>query len=252
MDVALASLCWSVVIAAHYRITMLTVEPLIVICSMIWAAVIYARLQAISRHEENAVGAYYRCHLMPLAPISLAVLLAGLWVLFFHVGQGLLHFLTVPILFVVFSRLLQRKFRKIAMLLVSMAFVFMCAAPVYFYSFRFTPLGMLLSTQLWLLIGVFFLFNLERARDNRDKNLAYAVFRTVVLLLIFLICCAKLLTVPSEIRGLYVTICISVACFYELCRLRKQLSDDKWHAISWGLMALPALLSIIVFAPEEW
>ncbi|MDO5472264.1 MAG: hypothetical protein Q4F35_02905 [Akkermansia sp.] len=252
LDVVFAALCWSVVIAAHFKITMLTVEPLLVVCALIWFVVMYGRMSRALKSEQAYESKYYRSHLAPLVPIGLAVVLAAGWILFFHVGKYFIYFLLLPFLPIAMSTApLLRRCSLFILLFSSMGFVFACAAPAYFYSYSYTPLSMLFSAPLWVMVGMFFLFGAERHKRG-DTSMLRSVMKHVCLLSLFLVCCIKLGSSPAYIRGFYITITAALAALHVLSRLRKRLPENVWSAIGWTMMALPALLGILIFAPEEW
>lgn len=245
MDVAIASLCWCVLVAEHLRITMLTVGPLLVLSASIWLVVMLGRIAAGLGGRTAGNAAYYRSHLAPLLPVWVAVLCATLWMLFFRVGQSLLHFGILPLSFLGAARFpLLRRMREYAAWCCACAFVFACAAPAYYYSFSLSPLHVVGSTPLWLLAAVFFLFFSERQRVACAEG-ARSVLIVICHLLLFVCCVNLAVREPAYMRVFYVSLSMSVAVLHVLSRLRSRLPDVTWYALGWPLLTLPALAGIL-------
>ncbi len=244
-DVAVASLCWCVFVAEHLRITMLTVGPLVVLSASIWLVVMLGRIVAALGGRTAGNAAYYRSHLAPLLPVWVAVLCATLWMLFFRVGQSLLHFGILPLCFLGAARFpLLRHLREYVAWCCACAFVFACAAPAYYYSFSLSPLHVVRSTPLWLLAAVFFLFFSERQREACAEGVRGVL--TVICHLLLFACCVNLaVREPSYMRVFYVSLSMSVAVLHVLSRLRSRLPEITWYALGWSLLALPALVGIL-------
>ena len=247
-DAALAALCWGLLIAAHHKIIMLTIEPMMVLSSLVWLVVMIARLRRALSDEGMRDADYYRSHVAAMGLLIAAVAMTTLWILFFRVGQSMLNFISVPLFFVLLRYVpLLRKVAGYRVFCVSAAFVFCCAAPAYYFSFFQVPLRMLMSTHLWLMEGIVYLFLLEREPSD---GVAYGVVRSVCLLLLFLFCVRQVVVGPQYMRGMYVTLCTAAACLHVYGKLRKRLEGSSWYALGWTFMALPALLGLTVFVPD--
>lgn len=231
---------------------MLTVGPLLLLSATVWLCKMVSRLSRALSGQPVRYADYYRSHLAPMVPLFLAVLLAIFWTLFFRVGQYLLWFAFLPFIMLGTSGFPGlRRLPCFSAFFLSAAFVFACAAPAYYYSFSLSPLSMLMSSPLWVLVCVVLLFYNIRSRGTGGSAVG-SVFQSICLLLIFVYCLLGLLRDPSYTHGFYLTIAAAVACLQALSRARSRLREDVWYAIGWPLLALPALLGIIVFAPEAW
>lgn len=252
LDVAFAALCWGMLVAAHLRVTMLTVGPLLVLVSSVWLVVMGARICAAILGRSEGGVAIYRRHLMPLVPLWVAVFAATLWLLCYHVGQSLLFYGILPFLFLAAGGApLLRRMKDYTLLCSALAFAMACAAPAYYYSFSLSPLQVLQSKPVLLLAGVFFLFFAERWRSSPAVGVT-AVAQTVCLAALFVVCVYSACNEPSFMRVFYVTLCMSVAVVQGLFRLRPRLSVSRWYALGWGVMAFPAMLGCWIYAPEAW
>ena len=249
-DAALAALCWGLLIAAHHKITVLTIEPLLVLSSLVWLVVMIDRLRGAVSDDGVREAGYYRAHLAAMGVLVAAVAMTTIWMLLFRVGQYMLNFISVPLFFVLLGYVpLLRKVAGYRVLCASASFVFCCAAPAYYYSFFQVPLRMLLSAPLWLLVGIVHLFLLER---DPSGGAVSGVFRSICLLLLFLFCVRQVAVAPQYMRGMYITLCTAAACLHVYSALRKRLTASDWYAIGWTFMALPALLGLFAIVPGTW
>lgn len=252
VDVAFAALCWGVLIAAHLHVTMLTVGPLLVLAAAVWLVVMGGRITAafLGRNEDGVV--IYRRYLMPLVPLWVAVFAATLWLLCYHVGQSLLYYAILPLLFLGAGGCpLLRRMKDYTLLCSALAYAVACAAPAYYYSYSMSPLQVVCSKPVLLLAGVFFLFFAERSRSLPTAGAA-AIAQTMCLVALFGVCVYSAANEPLYMRSFYVTLCMAVAVLHGLFRLRSRLPERRWYAFGWGLMALPAVLGSWLFAPEAW
>lgn len=184
--------------------------------------------------------------------LGLGTLLASVWMLFFYVGQYLINFAMVPLMLVALAYL-PGVGRVLRLFCSAAAFVFACAAPASFFSFLMSPLQMLFSPQLWCLICLFLLFNIERRQCQGGQAKAIPSFLvTLGLLALFLSCCFFAWHAEACQQGFYVTIAMGVAALQLLRRLRTCLPPYAWYAIGWSMMSLPALLGVLIYAPEAW
>ncbi len=247
VDVAVATLCWGLLVVEHLRITMLTVGPLLVLVSAVWLVVMLRRLVASARREQvSGEAAYYRSRVVPLLPLWVAVLCAALWMLFFRVGQSLLYFGMLPVCFLALGMFpILGRLRIYVAWCCAAAFVFVCAAPAYYYSFSLTPFHMLDSTPLWLMSAVFGLFFAERWSMGRAEGIPI-VLQVLCHLALFVCCVYWAVREPAYMRGFYVSLSMAVAALHVLCRLRPRVAEEAWSSLGWSLMALPALLGLLV------
>jgi len=252
VDVPVSALCWGVAIAAFFQITMLSVGPLLLLTAMVWVFVLFSRVRQALGSRQALYADYYRDCSVPMLLIGTGTLLAALWMLFFYVGQYVIHFAIVPLALLLMANMpLLRRISVFRLLCPSAAFVFACAVPAYCFSFFLHPLQMLLSPQLWCMICLFLLYNIERQRNRKTVNMPAACV-TVCLLALFLSCCYLGLHAEEFQRGFYVTLAMGASCLHVLLRLRSKLSPDAWYAAGWGMMTLPALLGILIYVPETW
>ena len=249
LDVALCALCWGVLVAAHYGITMITTGPLLVLSSTVWLVVMAGRLTKACGGQKMMSADFYRRNLVPLLPLFLAVLGATWWMLFFRVGQYLLYFGLIPFLMLGVSRFpLLYRIPGFSLFFKSAAFAFACAVPTFYYSFYLSPLQMWQSTPLWMLAGLFFLFHVERGRAASGMG-GVQVF---CLAAVFGFSMFRMIHAPAGVSSWYLILCMAVAGLHMLFRLRTRLSEEAWYALGWPVMTVPALLGIVAFAPEAW
>ncbi len=252
IDVPAAALCWGVAIAAFFQITLLTAGPLLLLAAMVWVFVLVSRVLGSLLNPRHLYAAYYRHCAAPMLLLGVGTLLAASWMLFFYVGQYLINFAMVPLLLVALAYLPGMS-QALRLFCSAAAFVFACAAPASFFSFLMSPLQMFFSPQLWCLICLFLLFNIERRRGQGDQASGIpSSLVTLGLLALFLSCCFFAWHVEAYQQGFYVTIAMGAAALQLLRRLRSRLPHYAWYAVGWAVMSLPALLGVLIYAPEAW
>lgn len=255
LDIPLVALAWGVLIAALFSIPMLTFGPLLLLFSMVWVYVLFTRVTRAMMGREVPYAEYYQGHAFLMLLVALCAFFATLWMLFFSVGQYLIAFFTVPLLISVVAHMPFLKkvpfFRELGL---SVAFVFACAVPSYFYSFMYSPLHMLQNKHLWCLCVLFFLFQVEKARPLAgEAGERTAVWVPFGMALFFTACLYMLVQVGNGYeQHFYGSLCIATAFLHVLGRMRSRFQQDVWFSFHWGMMALPALLSISIYAPETW
>ena len=135
------------------------------------------------------------------------------------------------------------------------AFVFACAVPAYYYGFLYAPMQMIFNSHLWCLVCLFLLFNVERNKPMAGQAGEKAVVWVQAgLLLLFIPCAFMVITSDTGIydRQFYSTICIAAASLHYLSKWRHKLAESVWCALCWLVMGAPAVLGILLFAPETW
>ncbi len=257
VDVAVVALCWGVMIAALFGISLLTFGPLLLLFGMVWCYTLTTRvLRALLGREDVTYAEYYRGHVFPMLLVALCVLLTTLWLLFFNVGQYLIAFFTIPMVVIIMKHaIILKKIPYFRELVTAAAFVFACAVPAYFYGFVYAPLQMLANSHLWCLICLFLLFNVERYKPLSGESGEKAVHYVQAGLVVLFIPCAYMVLSPHVSiyeHHFYGAICLAAACLHILSKLRFKLKENVWQAVSWPALAIPALLGVLLYAPETW
>ncbi|MBE6416982.1 MAG: hypothetical protein E7033_00785 [Akkermansiaceae bacterium] len=254
VDVSLVALSWGVLIAALFRIPLLTFGPLMLLFAMTWVYTLTTRVLRSLSGRETAYAEYYRGHAFLLLLVSFCALLATMWLLLFCVGKFLIAFFAIPLVFALAAHMpLLKRIPFIKELLVSAAFVFACAVPAYYYGFRFSPLHMLFNKHLWCLIALFFLFNVIRAEKTRYPHIPGGAL-SLGLALVFVTSLYSILAhdaVDYE-HEFYCAVCIGCAAVHVLSVLRDKYAQPLSYICSWPLMAAPSLLGVLMFAPDMW
>lgn len=256
LDIPLVALSWGVLMSALFRIPFLTFGPMLLLFGMVWSLALYSRVSRAMKGQAVPYAEYYSGHGFPMLLLSVCALLATLWLLFFCVGQYIISFFFLPLLIAMMSKTpLLRRIPLFRELCLSIAFVFACAVPSYYYSFLYSPLHMLMNKHLWCMVVLFFLFLVEKKRLLRAESVSgSSIWSTCAVLLFFAACLYKLLQgeiAPYDYQ-FYVTMCIAAAFLHVMMRMRSRMQEDVWFSFHWGLMAVPALLSVSLYAPETW
>lgn len=256
VDVSLVALCWGVLIAALFGISLLTFGPLLLLFGMVWFYTLTSRVLRALLGREVIFADYYRGHVFPMLLVALCVLLATMWLLFFNVGQYLIAFFSVPLLIALATHApLLKNVPHYKDSMQASAFIFSCAVPAYFYGFLYAPVQMVFNPHLWCLICLFLLFNVERNKPtNGPEGEKASYWVQVGLLILFIPCAYKVLTADGSLydRQFYGSICIAAASLHFISKWRNKVSESVWFALSWLCMGVPALLGVLLFAPEMW
>lgn len=256
LDIPLVALAWGVLLAALFRIPLLTFGPMLLLFAMVWVYVLFSRVVRAMKGQAIPYVEYYLGHAFPMLLVAMCALLATLWLLFFSVGQYLIAFFCLPLFVSIMAHtpLLRRipHFRELGG---AVSFVFACAVPSYFYSYLYSPLHMLMNKHLWCLVILFFLFMVENNRPRQGEAGARAsLWVPCGMVLFFCGCLYMLLQEHCTLYDsqFYASMCMATAFLHVIGRMRLRLQEDVWFAFHWGLMAVPALLSITLYAPETW
>lgn len=256
IDVALAALSWGVLIAALFNVSLLTFGPLLVLFGLVWSHTLFSRVERALKGNNVMFSAYYKSHAFLMILLSLSAFAATLWLLAFEVGTALLPFFAVPI----FIRCLGQapflsKIRYFKQLCMAAAFVFACAVPAYYYGFVYTLFGLISNPHLWCLVCLFFLFAVEREKPVNGHDGELAATWVPAGLLVLVIPCAYHAffgNCGNYEQNFYSTICIGAVCLHLLSTLRAKYNSTRWFVLCWVVMMLPALLGILLFAPQTW
>ena len=254
-DVPLTALCWGVACAALLQITMMTAGPLILLTGTVWACTIFSRVvKSISAPSDVWCPDFYRARMAPLLLLAGCVMLAAVWMLFFYVGQYLIFYVLVPVVMLLLAiSPLLRPFPLVRLLCKAVAYAFACAAPAFFFSFTIDPLTMLFCKPVWYMGWLFFLFAMERARWRRETRSTHPPMAFTLSLGVLLLCCLySSVTAPFFERSLCIAVAIGAGCLQALARMSSRWSREVLFALGWPAMALPALLGILIYAPEAW
>lgn len=256
VDVSVVALCWGVLIAALFGISLLTFGPLLLLFGVVWSYTLTTRALRALLGREMLFAEYYRGHVFPMLIVAFCVLLSTLWLLFFYVGQYLIAFFTLPLLFILAAHApILKTMPHYKDLMQATAFVFACAVPAYYYGYLYAPLQMILNSHLWCLVCLFLLFNVERNKplDGQAGEKA-AIWVQTGLLILFVPSAYMALTGDTGIydHQFYGTICIAAASLHYLSKWRHAMSAPVWFSLCWPGIGIPALLGILLFAPETW
>lgn len=215
----------------------------------VWACALFAKTAS----GRGANCAYYRAHARLILLFALCCQLVALWLLLWRVGQCYLHFITIPLFFLLIAQVpYLRKLTLYRVFCISAAFVFNCAIPAYYHSFTYTPLGMITDGCLWNIIFVFIVFNLARndSQNNENPDVGEAPGQLLFLVL-FLPCVHYLLssgpTIDFDFR-FYSVICLSAAFLFVCNKLRARWSGVNRCHTTWWLLPIPAMLGVILYA----
>ena len=254
LDTPITALCWAMAYAALLQITMVSVGPMLLVAAGTWCWVMGCRLGAAIKSPTAWQADFYRSHIVLLMVLLFSVCMATLWMLFFEVGRHVLDYALIPALFLFLGHWCKASIlRQTGVLLRSIAFAMFCALPAFYFSFSLSPLHMVTTAPVWYMGILFFLWEREReslrnqASDTRTD--LFNVGALIVLLVSTLIACV---TSPMFERTLCITIAIGAGCLQGFARIAQLLPAPLALAISWFTMALPALLGIILYAPECW
>lgn len=254
VDVSLVALSWGVMVAALFGIPLLTFGPLMLLFAMVWVYTLAIRVLRSLSGRVMSFAEYYRGHAFLFLLVAFCALLATGWLLLFCVGKYLIAFFAIPLLFALGAHVpLLKRVPYVRELLESAAYVLACAVPAYFYGFRFSPLHMLFNKHLWCLIGLFFIFNLVRAEKMRYPNIpSGGISLGLSLLFIPSLYAVCVHDVDSYEHQFYCAVCIGCAAVHILSILRDKYPHTLCYIFSWPLMAVPALLGVLMFAPDMW
>ncbi len=256
IDVPLVALSWGVLIAALFGIPLLTFGPLLLLISMVWVYVLFTRVVRALAGEPVPYEDYYRGHAFLMLLVALCAFFASQWLLFFSVGKYLIAFFAVPFLVVLLTHVpILKKVPFARELGMGAAFVFSCAVPTYFYSYLYSPLHMFFNTHLWCLIVLFLLFMVERSRPTQGQEGGIAsTWLPGGMIVFFVACFYMVLTTDNSSyeHHFYGTLCIATAFLHVMSKMRQRVNEAVWFSFCWGLMAVPALLGILLYAPETW
>lgn len=256
IDVALVALSWGVMIAALFGISMLTFGPLLLLFGMVWSYTLTSRVIRALLGRQVPYAEYFRGHSFPMLLVSLCSFLATLWLLFFNVGKYLIAFFTIPLIVAITAHMpAMKKIPFYRELTLSASFVFACAVPSYYYSFLYSPVQMLFNPHLWCVICLFLLFQVERNRplkgSDEEKSADWVPAGLIILFVAFSYQVYRGGNTEYE-HHFYSALCIGAAALHLVTKMRNNVLPSTWYALSWGFLAIPALLGILLFAPETW
>ncbi len=248
LDAPAAALCWGLAYASLLEIPMITSAPLLLLTSAVWLFTISKRLYCAVVRRRGWYVLFYRSHVALLSVLTLCVLAATLWMLFYYVGQILLCYTLLPLVMLGLSRLVYKN-EVLRGFCYAAAFAFACSIPAGFYSVFVTPVELAIFRPTWYLALLILLYYLLRGSWQLDEDSArrHGLMVSVGLVLLFFLCLFGTWNAPIYERPLYLTLAIAVACLEVLVRLRPHLSHDALFSVGWLSMALPPLLGILLF-----
>lgn len=258
LDVLLAASLWGVAIAAIMQVVVVDEGPVLLLGVAAWMMALLIRLAgAVS--GEGWYPLYYRSHFALMLVVTLSVVMAALWLLFFYVGQSMIGELgrvTFPLLLVFLLPLLGRiglsrlTLHMCGDLVAGVVFAAACVVPARYLCMGLDPAP---AAPLWyfsVLMGLFFM--MRRVWRLRASDGTVELFVTGGLLLVMLAALATSIQAPFYERSFCVMVAMGCAGLQILIRLRRWLSADALFAIGWLVMALPPVLCMLMFTPESW
>ena len=254
LDTPITTLCWAVACAALMQITMVTEGPKLLVAAGAWCWVMSGRLVAAIKSADAWQAAFYRSHMVLMIVLIFCVGMAALWMLFFEVGRHVLDYALIPGLLLILAQMCRGNvFHQTGVLLQNIAYAMFCALPAFYYSFSLSPLHLLTTAPVWYVGMLFFLWEREREiLRNPITDARASLFNTGALVALLAASLISSVTAPMFERTLCITVAIGAGCLQALARLTPHLPKPLALAISWLTMALPALLGIILYAPESW
>ncbi len=258
LDAPLAALAWGLAFATYMDILMMTEGPLLLLTSSVWLFTIGSRLCSAALLRRGWYVEFYRGHLAPMALLTLCVLAATLWMLFYYVGQIVLSYALAPTLILVLVQLPGiRRLPLIGGLGQSAAFALACAIPACFFSVIITPVDMLFESVqtgwggLLLLMFLYYILRASWQQGEGANALAGGVSRRAYLLVLAFFSVMFMLRACDAANPLQdpfdLTFAMAMACLWVLVRLRTYVSRDALFALGWPVMALPPLLGILIY-----
>ena len=258
LDVLLAASLWGVAIAAFMQVVVVDEGPVLLLGVAAWMVALLVRLAgAVS--DEGWYPRYYRSHFALMLVVTLSVVMAALWLLFFYVGQSMIGELgrvAFPMVLVFLLPVLERiglsraSLRMCGDLVSGLVFAAACVVPARYLCMGLDPGP---AAPLWyfsVLMGLFFM--MRRAWRSRAGDGAAELFVTVGLLLVMIAALATSIRAPFYERSFCVMVAMGCAALQILIRLRRSLSADALFAIGWLVMARPPVLCMVMFTPESW
>ena len=254
LDTPITTLCWAVACAALLQITMVTEGPMLLVAAGAWCWVMGGRLVAAISSADAWQASFYRSHMVLMIVLIFCVAMATLWMLFFEVGRHVLNYALIPGFLLALAQVCSGNvLRQTGVLLRNIAYAMFCALPAFYFSFTLSPLHMLTTAPVWYMGMLFFLWEREREILRTPITDARAsLFNTGALVALLAATLIASVTAPMFERTLCITVAIGAGCLQAFARLTPYLPRPVALAISWLTMALPALLGIILYAPECW
>ena len=254
LDTPITTLCWAVACAALLQITMVTEGPMLLVAAGAWCWVMGGRLVAAIRSADAWQASFYRSHMVLMIVLIFCVAMATLWMLFFEVGRHVLNYTLIPGFLLALAQVCSgNALRQTGVLLRNIAYAMFCALPAFYFSFTLSPLHMLTTAPVWYMGMLFFLWEREREMlRNQHTDARASLFNTGALVALLAATLIASVTAPMFERTLCITVAIGAGCLQAFACLSPHLPRPLALAISWLTMALPALLGIILYAPESW
>ena len=257
VDILFAALSWGVLFAALFCVTVITWEPILIMCCSVWCYALFSRvLNAFSEDGCEAARTYYRNNKWPLLFLWLSAVLCTLWLLFYCVGACYVEYVTLPLFFLFIAYVpFLRKWAYYNQLFLSISFVFTCAIPAHYYSFVSSPFHILVDAHLWCIICLFWVFNVLRVHLKKVNPTEYYNVAAFMILIWVFIPCAKMWLAAEvsdydfRFSGI---ICLAVIALASLiCMLRKFAVLSRCFE-TWLVMSVPALIGLLFYTPKSW
>lgn len=234
------------------QITMITAGPMLLVAAASWLLIIQSRLHAACKSDDAWQAGFYRSHMPVLLVLQAAVGFASGWILFFRIGINLVNYTWVPAGLYLLSWIFS-SFSQMKLVFRALAFATACAVPAFYFSFTLTPWHFITTSPVWYLGVLFYLMARERERERtNDRNTLETVVSTLMLLALLAVSIISGATAPLFERTLCITIAIGAGCLQGFMRLSSYLQPDTRLALGWISMAVPAILGIMLYAPNSW
>lgn len=247
VDVPATAFFWGVAIARLLGVPLMTPAPMVLMVAAVWVAVLSHRLFVAFKGEGGWQESFYERYSALLLAFLLGGTLALLWMAFFFVERYFLSFTVFPVVLLLLGCMpLPGRFRTWRGLFLSLSFAFSCAVPASFYCFTMLPLEMAFVSPMWYMGFLFFLFYLSR-REWRSKEKENSFVITVGLCALLTLCLLSARTESLFEANLCYMVATGAACLQLLRHAVPRLGGDAVLAISWLVLALPAVLGKLVY-----
>lgn len=237
-DMALAALCWMLLIANQMQITVIAPLSIGIPCMQIWGLTLFLRLVQGLRARDVFYRRLFPLHLF----LILGLLISSDIMLLFCIGQDYLFFSVLPVILLLLSGGAHLvRCRNMGSLFLCTALAATCLVPAFQLSGFAHPLQLLRFSPLALLGLLFFLFLREttttlHSADSRNKVRLYGMLTIAGISLMSLHNGAT----PTE-QFMHYTLLIGVACLYAFARVLRHVSPENMPAATAPAMLLPTI-----------
>ena len=244
-DMALAALCWMLLIANQMQITVIAPLSIGIPCMQIWGLTLFLRLNQGLRAKDIFYRRLFPLHLF----LILGLLISSDIMLLFCIGQDYLFFSVLPVILLLLSGGAHLvRCRNMGSLFLCTALAATCLVPAFQLSGFAHPLQLLRFSPLALLGLLFFLFLREteitpRLRSSNSRNYVrlYATLMMVGICLMYLHRGVS----PTE-QFMHYTLLIGVACLHVFSRVLRHVPADEIPSATAPAMVLPTAVAWLI------